>query len=387
MTRFMLFAGAAALAIGSAATAAPQGKGQQGKNDRSAKVERSQKQFKGGQAKAKSNGKRDVRVMRASNDRRADARVKQNGRAKAKVEARRDDRRFDRVDVRRDNRDDRRFVRADRRFDNNDQRRGVWAAGGCPPGLAKRPIACVPPGQVKNLVGQPLRVVRDRVTFRELPQRLRTVYRDNDDHYYRYGNSYVYRVNRSNDVISSLLPLFGLGTAIGQPFPAAYANNYLPTNLRPFYPNSQNTSYRYANGYVYQVNPLTGQVQDVDPALGYGYGYGQMMPASYSAYNVPYQYRSQYQDNNDHYYRYAPGSIYRVDAGSGLIDSVAALLMPGGLAVGQQLPMGYDAYNVPTQYRSQYYDSPQNMYRYANGSIYQVDPTTRLVTAIISALT
>ncbi len=48
--------------------------------------------------------------------------------------------------------------------------------------------------------------------------------------------------------------------------------------------------------------------------------------------------------------------------------------------------MGYDAYNVPYQYRSQYYDTPQNTYRYANGNIYQVDPTTRLVTAIISAL-
>ena len=113
---------------------------------------------------------------------------------------------------------------------------------------------------------------------------------------------------------------------------------------------------------------------------------GRCCRPAYSAYNVPYQYRSLYQDNDDYYYRYAPGSIYRVDAGSGLIDSVAALLMPGGMSVGQQLPMGYDAYNVPMAYRSQYYDTPDNMYRYANGNIYQVDPTTRLVTAIISAL-
>ncbi len=376
MTRFMLLTGAAALAIGSAATAAPQGK-----NDRSAKAERSQKQFKGGKANAK---RADFRVARASNDRRSDVRVKHNG--KAKVEARGDDRRLARIVDREDRRDDRRIARVDREWDDNDKRGGVWTNGGCPPGLAKKPIACMPPGQVKTLVGQPLRTVRDRVTFRELPQRLRSVYRDDNDHYYRYGSGYVYKVDRQSDMIRSLLPLFGLGTAIGQPFPAAYANNYLPTSLRPFYPASADTSYRYANGYVYQVNPLTGQVQDVNPTLGYGYGYGQMMPATYSAYNVPYQYRSQYQDNNDHYYRYAPGSIYRVDAGSGLIDSVAALLMPGGLAVGQTLPMGYDAYNLPTQYRSQYYDSPQNMYRYANGNIYQVDPTTRLVTAIVSAL-
>ncbi len=389
MTRFILLAGAAALAFGSAATAAPQGKS---KDKGSAKVERSQKQ-----AKAKGNSKRaEARFVRASNDRRANVRVKQKDRAKVKVADRgdrrefvridrdRDDRR-DRIEARRDNRD--RLVRLDRDWEDNAKRRGVWSDNGCPPGLDKRAGPCVPPGQMKNLVGRSVRVAGDRVMFRELPSRLRTLYRDNDDYYYRYGNGYAYRINRDNDVISSLLPLFGLGTTIGQRFPAAYSNSYLPTGLRSFYPDSRNTSYRYANGYVYEVNPITGLVEDVNPTLGYGYGYGQMMPANYSAYNVPSQYRSLYQDNNDHYYRYAPGSIYRVDAGSGLIDSVAALLMPGGLAVGQQLPMGYDAYNVPMAYRSQYYDSPQNMYRYANGSIYQVDPTTRLVTAIISALT
>lgn len=402
MTRLMLLTGAAALAISSAATA-QQGKGQgKGNGNRSAQVERSNK------ANAGNPRRSEARVMRASDRRsavrarqgnaaKAHARVNRNN-SKARVEARgndrklaridRDDRRVDRADriqVRRDDRDDR-FVRLDRRWDDNDRRGGVWANGGCPPGLGSKPVPCMPPGQVKNFVGQPLAVLSDRVTFRDLPQRLRTVYRDDDNFYYRYGNGYVYRVARRNDLISALLPLFGLGTTVGQQFPTAYANSFLPATLRSFYPNSSSTSYRYANGYVYEVNPLTGLVQGVNPMLGYGYGYGQMMPAGYSAYNIPSQYRSLYQDSNDHLYRYAPGSIYRVDAGSGLIDSVAALLMPGGLSVGQQLPMGFDAYNVPYQHRSQYYDSPQNMYRYANGNIYQVDPTTRLVTAIISAL-
>ena len=43
--------------------------------------------------------------------------------------------------------------------------------------------------------------------------------------------------------------------------------------------------------------------------------------------------------------------------------------------VGQMLPMGYDAYNVPFAYRDRYYDSDRAMYRYADGHIYQVDPT------------
>ena len=397
MTRFMLLAGAAALAVGSAAAAAPQqGKGK-GNGNGQAKVERSQKQAKAGNAK-----RNQVRVAQ-SNNRGAKARVAQDNRGKVKVQSRgngrklarvdRDDRKVNRVKVDRDerrvvkiDRDDRRLAKVGRDWNDDFNRSSVWAGNNCPPGLAKQAVPCIPPGQVKNMAGLPLSAVRQKAQLQELPVQLRSLYRDNDDYYYRYGNGYVYKVDRDRDVISSLLPLFGLGASVGQAFPAAYANSYLPTNLRSFYPDSPYTSYRYANGYVYQVDPVTGLIEDVDPMLGYGHGYGQMMPASYSAYNVPYQYRSLYQDTNDHYYRYAPGSIYRVDAGSGLIDSVAALLMPGGLAVGQPLPTGYSAYNVPLQYRSQYYDTPDNWYRYSNGYIYQVDPTTQLVKAIISAL-
>jgi len=111
------------------------------------------------------------------------------------------------------------------------------------------------------------------------------------------------------------------------------------------------------------------------------------MPASYSYYNLPYQYRDVYADDADSYYRYAPGAIYQVDRGTNLISSVASLLTGGtGLGIGQPLPSGYSAYNVPYAYRDQYYDTPDNMYRYANGNIYQVDPTTQLVTAVIDAL-
>ena len=383
MTRFMLLAGAAALAVGSAAAAAPQqGKGN---NKGSAKVERVQKQAKAGKA-----NRGDMRVARG-NDR---VKVQRANRGNAKARVIRDDRKVARAErkdrgverVRLD-RDDRRVVRLDRDWDDNVRRGGVWADGGCPPGLARKPVPCVPPGQVKHLEGQPLSAaLRQKLAMQELPAGLKSLYRDNDEHYYRYGNGYVYKVDRGNDLISSLLPLFGLGAMVGQPVPSTYANAMLPAGLRSFYPDSPDSTYRYANGYVYKVDPVTGLIEDVDPMLGYGYGYGQMMPATYSAYNVPYQYRPLYADTSDHYYRYAPGSIYRVDAGSGLIDAVAALLMPNALSVGQPLPLGYSAYNVPLQYRSQYYDTPQAMYRYANGNIYQVDPTTQLVTAIISAL-
>jgi hypothetical protein len=263
-----------------------------------------------------------------------------------------------------------------------------YGIGGCPPGLARKPVACMPPGQAKQLLGRPLNALRDEIAFRDLPVRLQSIYAPTPDYYYRYGDGYVYRVNRADDVISSLLPLFGLGYTVGQPFPAAYPYYGMPAAYQPFYPSSPYSDYRYADGYMYQVDPYTGLIENVDPLLGYGYGYGQMMPLQYSAYNVPYQYRPYYYDTSDYYYRYAPGAIYQVDPTTSLITAVAALLSPNSLAIGQPLPLGYSAYNVPYAYRSAYYDTPNDWYRYSNGYIYRVDPATQLVTALVaSALT
>jgi hypothetical protein len=263
-----------------------------------------------------------------------------------------------------------------------------YRIGGCPPGLAKKPVACMPPGQARQLVGAPLATAARFAALNELPVRLQDIYPTTPDYYYRYGDGYLYQVNRSNDVISSLLPLFGLGYTVGQPFPSAYPYYGMPAAYQPFYPSSPYYDYRYADGYMYQVDPYTGLIEDVDPLLGYGYGYGQMMPLQYSAYNVPYQYRPYYYDTSDYYYRYAPGAIYQVDPTTSLITAVAALLSPNSLAIGQPLPIGYSAYNVPYAYRTTYYDTPDAWYRYSNGSIYRVDPASQLVTAlVVSALT
>ena len=66
---------------------------------------------------------------------------------------------------------------------------------------------------------------------------------------------------------------------------------------------------------------------------------------------------------------------------------IAALLTGDDIAVGQRLPAGYDAYNVPYAYRDRYRDGPDAMYRYSDGYVYQVDPTTRVVAAVIDLLT
>jgi hypothetical protein len=388
---------------------AQQSRGQQAERVRGNERRAQAQQQRGQRAERAQN--QQVREQRAQRNERAQNQRAREQRAQAqRMHADRErtiefrDRRDQRVADRDDRRFERREIRVDRIRDPQNRRlarlaetrtvplsqwdrlarNGVWL-NGCPPGLAKKPVPCVPPGQVRNVVGQPVTALRDRVRLSELPTRLRYAYADTDRYYYRYGNGYVYRVDRTGDIVRSLLPLFGLGLTVGQQFPATYTNHYLPAGLQPFYANDPYTSYRYANGYVYRVDPRTGLIEGVDPLLGYGHGFGQMMPATYSAYNVPYQYRPAFYDTPDNYYRYAPGAIYQVDPQTSLITGVAALLT-NGLTVGQPLPAGYGVYNVPYDYRTTYYDTPNAMYRYANGNIFRVDPTTQLVTAIVASI-
>ncbi len=258
---------------------------------------------------------------------------------------------------------------------------------GCPPGLAAKNNGCLPPGQAMKLLGSPLSRAASYASFAALPESLRYMYPDTADRYYRYGDGYLYGINRNTDVIDSLLPLVAGGYLPGMAFPATYMNSYVPDyyGMSSFYPDTPYADYRYLDGNVYNVDPYSGVIESVIPTYAYGYGVGQMLPAGYSYYNVPYQYRSVYYDTPDYNYWYAPGAIYQVDPQSQLITSVASLLAPG-MVVGQPMPMGYATYNVPLAYRTTYYDTPTAWYRYNNGYIYQVDPTTQLVTAIVASL-
>jgi hypothetical protein len=290
-----------------------------------------------------------------------------------------------------------------RDLDNRDRwDRGFARAGfidGCPPGLWMKDNGCLPPGQAKKLFGRSIADAERFTALNDVPLGFRALYPDTPDYYYRYGDGYLYRVDRTSQLISALLPLIGGGYVPGMAFPSAY--NYAPGYTFPmgfndpyvpdyygfnaFYPDTQFVDYRYLNGNVYGVDPYSGLIEDVIPTYAYGYGVGQVLPASYGYYNVPYQYRDLYYDTSDYNYWYAPGAIYQVDPSSQLITSVASLLSPG-LSIGQPLPLGYDVYNVPYAYRATYYDTPTAWYRYNNGYIYQIDPTTRLVTAIVASL-
>ena len=207
--------------------------------------------------------------------------------------------------------------------------RGRGLIAGCPPGLFKKDNGCRPPGQVNHLLGSA--IARTAFANSQLPFQYRNWFRDDDDFFYRAGDGFIYRVDRDDGLIDGLIPL-----AMG----------------------------------------------------GYGgyYAMGDPWPSPYNFYNVPYQYRSTWFDRGDDCYRYDGwGAIYYVDCDTNVVNSIVALLA-GDLGVGQPLPMSYNVYNVPMAYRANYYDTPDAWYRYNDGYIYRVDPTTRLITAVIDAL-
>lgn len=195
---------------------------------------------------------------------------------------------------------------------------------GCPPGLDRKDNGCLPPGQAKKLLGAALPAAFDNSM---IPYAYRSWYRDNDDYRYRMGDGFIYRVNRDNSLVDGLIPLFG-------------------------------------SGY---------------------YALGDPWPEPYDFYNVPYQYRSYWADGSNYSYRYGDGAIYRIDPTTQVVSGIVALLA-GDLGVGARLPVGYDTYNVPFAYRDRYYDTASDWYRYNDGYIYRVDPTTRLITAVIDAI-
>lgn len=151
-------------------------------------------------------------------------------------------------------------------------------------------------------------------------------------------------------------------------------------------PRNDSWDYRYRDGYLYRVSPQ-GSLLGYLPVLGGALSRGSAWPGQYQWEPVPAYYSDYYGLNSNQQYRYADGALYGVDPRTQAITQVAALLTGQDFNVGQRMPAGYDVYNVPYDYRSQYADSAQSMYRYNDGYVYQVDPTTRLVQAVIQLLT
>jgi hypothetical protein len=216
----------------------------------------------------------------------------------------------------------------DRRTYGGGDYRYADSSQSCPPGLAKKGNGCMPPGQAKKRFAVGAQVQQNWFGGYNVPDRYSAFYPDTQDQYYRYDEGgYIYRVDQRSNLISGLVPL-----------------------------------------------------------LGGGFGVGQQLPAGYDAYNVPYQYRDDYYDTDEANYRYGDDAIYQVDPQSGLIEGIVALLSGGGFNVGEAMPSGYDAYNLPMDYRDEYSDTDDANYRYADGNIYEVDPKTQIIQQIVEML-
>lgn len=142
-------------------------------------------------------------------------------------------------------------------------------------------------------------------------------------------------------------------------------------------------SYFYEDGYLvrYEGDEVDGWL----PLLGGALAPGNVWPSYYEAVPVPDYYQDYYGLGPS--YRYYDDVLYRVDPETSAISSVAALLTGDDFAVGEPLPAGYDVYNVPYEFRDEYVDGPDSLYRYSDGYVYQVDPETRLIAAAIELLT
>ena len=146
-----------------------------------------------------------------------------------------------------------------------------------------------------------------------------------------------------------------------------------------------NTSgYRYVDGNLVQLSS-NGSVLSYYPLLGGALSIGNPWPSGWQSTPLTPNYADYYGLDND--YRYYDGAIYNVDPGTSTIQRIAALLTGDTFNVGQRMPSGYDAYNVPYQYRNQYADRPDANYRYSDGYVYQSDPKTQLIVAAIQLLT
>ena len=144
-------------------------------------------------------------------------------------------------------------------------------------------------------------------------------------------------------------------------------------------------SYYYDDGFLMRIGG-GGEISGYIPLLGGALSIGNQWPGDYRYSQMPSYYEDYYGLGGRDSYRYADNVVYRTDPETRAITAIAALLTGNEFTVGQQMPQGYDIYNVPYGYRNRYYDSPQAMYRYNDGHVYEIDPETMLVSSAIELL-
>ena len=150
-----------------------------------------------------------------------------------------------------------------------------------------------------------------------------------------------------------------------------------------WFDGNRSNDWLYDQGYAYRVNSSTNLIQSILPLLGGALAGGNAWPQSSTDYQVSPYYANFYGSGANDSLRYADGAMFEVDPETQMIGSIVALLSGDSWNVGAPAPQGYDLYNVPNDYRDQYADSDTSAYRYNDGYVYEVDPTTQIVRKII----
>lgn len=208
-----------------------------------------------------------------------------------------------------------RTFRYDNSFYSRDHARSI--VNGCPPGLAKKRNGCTPPGQMNE---------RSPVFGYTYRPSLFGLSHYGSGRYY-YDDGYLFRLG-NNGGIAGYIPLLGGALAIGNAWPNSYTSYDLPDYYVDYYNLGDPRSYRYADNVVYRVDPETAAITSIAALLtGDNFTVGQPMPLGYDVYNVPYAYRDRYYDTPDAHYRYADGYVYQVDPETQLIAAAINLLV------------------------------------------------------------
>jgi hypothetical protein len=139
-------------------------------------------------------------------------------------------------------------------------------------------------------------------------------------------------------------------------------------------------NYTYYDGYLV---PASGSGLSYIPLLGGALAVGQAWPQAYPSLQLADWQQDYFGFDDPRGYRYADNVVYQIDPETAAIQAVVALLTGNEFAVGQPMPLGYDVYNVPGAYQDRYADSDDALYRYADGRVYEVDPTTMLIAQAI----
>jgi hypothetical protein len=166
-----------------------------------------------------------------------------------------------------------------------------------------------------------------------------------------------------------------------------YGDPYANWYGEPYWLRDQGRyDWRYDNGYAYRIDPTTSLITGFLPLLGGALFTGNAWPTSLTDYDVPSYYDDFYGRNAGYDYRYADDTIFAVDPKTQAIQAIVGLLAGDGWNVGSRMPAGYDLYNVPLDYRDRYADSDDRLYRYSDGYVYGIDPTTQLVQQAIQLI-